>query len=254
MRPRSLLNLNRAVSEGGLSPSAGSRWNIGLAVLLTLSAVTIKADDDAVSMSPLALAFSAARLEEALTSDYRFGLDYRSQTVTIRAEVDPAAPEGLRLEVVTAQLAESEDAQRLEAVKADLERGAAEGYWCSALLKSVPEDARLVTQSDDQATYAFDPLPSGDRNDGFLENLTGEISVSRLTGTVHSFRLTAPKSFRQALVAKISEFELSTQCSASPDGRNFASDFQMSIKGSAAFRQFADEVVRRLEILESPAP
>jgi hypothetical protein len=214
----------------------------------------MRADDDTAAMTPLALALAvAATTDEVSKPDYRYRLDYQSLTVTVLAEVDLRAPESERLTVLSTELAESEKAERLEAVIADLERGAAEGYWCSKLLKSVPGDARLIAQVGELATYEFDPMPTGDRNDDFLKNLSGEISINQHTGAVVRFELSAPEPFRQALVAKITDFELSTQCQPAPDGRYFAGDFRMRLQGSAAFREFKDEVSRRLTILEASA-
>ena len=212
---------------------------------------SLAADDDAVT-SPLALALGTAAINDSSASDYRYRLDYQSLTIKVHAEVDPRAPDGERLEILDSELAESEKAERLDTVIADIERGAAQGYWCSALLKSVPADASLLSHAAQLATYEFDPIPTGDRNDDFLENLVGEVSIDPQSGVVRSFRLRAPKPFRQALIARITEFELNTECQPAPDGRYFASDFRMHIRGSAAFRDFEDEVVRRLTILRTP--
>jgi hypothetical protein len=218
-------------------------------LLMVLSVQGWTADDDRAA-TPLALAYAAADAAESLTSRYHYALDYTSLAVQLTATVDPTAAAGTRLEITSSKLSEDAKPEQLDKVIADLERTAPNEYWCSAMMKGVPPDAELVGESEDLAVYRFNPAPTGNSNDGFMANLVGEISIDRKSGAVRSFNLSAPKPFRQALIAKIREFELTTRCESAPDGRTYASGFNMRISGSAAFRGFKDNVVRGLKIIQ----
>ncbi len=235
------------------SERLGRRCATWLAVLVfTSGSWTSRAaaeQQTALASSVLALAFSAAEAEPTAVAVHSYELDYRSDNVALTAHVYPRDAAGARLKVLSEELLADADADALERVRADLETAAERGFWCSQLLRSVPSDARQIRSSEESVVYEFDPQPTGDRNDSFVANLVGEISINPHSGAVQRFRLSAPKPFRQALVAKIKEFDLTTHCSPGPDGRYFASDFVMSIRGSAAFREFSDDVRRTLKIL-----
>lgn len=229
-----------------MSSCAGQRL---LSLILVIVPASGWPDDSFTPATPLALAYSLAAAEETGLSGYRYALDYRSLSVELDAIVDPLAGEGSRIEIRNSSLAEGVKAERLDSVVADMDRLAPQEFWCARMLKSVPENAELVQQTEKSATYRFEPQPTGSPNDGILEFLTGEIGIDRNSGAVLNFSLSAPEPFRQAVIAKIRSFELRTECEPAPDGRHYAKEFHMNLSGSAAFKGFEDRVVRRVAVI-----
>ncbi len=178
-----------------------------------------------------------------------FELTYQADETSMSAQVDTARPEGKRVTVNSSTVEDEDEQERL--VK-EMDRAAGRGYWCDDVLDGVPEDARVLAQTDTTVTYAFAPQPTGERNDAVLEHLDGEIGLDRASAQVVSYRLTAPKPFRQALVAKITTFEMAMDCVPAPNGRTFAASFEMSVQGSAAFKKFSQAFSRQLKLIERP--
>ena len=178
---------------------------------------------------------------------HEFELTYMADAVRMTARIDTAQPEGGRVAVKTSNLDDQGDYER---IVEEMDRAAGRGYWCDEMLKGVGDDAKVLSRTADSVTYTFAPQPTGARNDAVLEHLEGEISLDAETAQVVGYRLTAPKPFRQALVAKINTFEMVMACAPAPNGRTFASNFEMTLQGSAAFRKFSQAFTRSLRLVK----
>ena len=177
---------------------------------------------------------------------HSFALTYAAEGVQITTTVDTGQPEGERVMVQSSELQDDGEYDRI--VK-EMDRSAGRGYWCDEMLQGVSEDAEVMARTADTVTYIFTPQPTGARNDAILEHMEGKITFNTGTAQIVDYQMAAPKPFRQALVAKITRFEMQMDCEPAPGGRTYSSGFRMDMAGSAAFKKFDQAFSRTLEII-----
>ena len=178
---------------------------------------------------------------------HSFALTYTAEGMYITATVDTEKPEGERVKIQSSELQDDGEYDRI--VK-EMDRSAGRGYWCDEMLQGVGEDAEVMARTADTVTYTFTPQPTGARNDAVLEHMEGRITLDTDTAQIVDYQMAAPKPFRQALVAKITRFEMRMDCKPAPNGRTYTSDFRMDMAGSAAFKKFDQAFSRTLEIIK----
>jgi len=183
--------------------------------------------------------------------DYPYQLYFEDSEMSVHANVDPFAPAGERVTIVSPISGEKPD--DFDAGVAELDANPTEDFWCSGLADMVPTDARLVADTADTMEFSFVPLADPDDEDdaALMEHLTGQVTIDKRLSAIRSFRLTAPKPFKPTMVAKIKSFELTADCEATPDGRTYAALFKVSVVASAFFKTFEDTESRRI-ILHNP--
>ena len=128
--------------------------------------------------------------------------------------------------------------------------------WCAEFGKMVPENAELVSEVNGIASYMLTPQCDPGKKDEvkLMKNLTGTIMIDTVNPAIAGFRMTAPKPFKPAMVAKVDTFDLSVSCDRAPDGRTYAKDFKMSVKGSAMMQSFEEHETRRISGLRQVGP
>jgi len=182
---------------------------------------------------------------------YSYQLDITVDEFTGRARIYPDRAIGRRVAMISPSRSELTADER-DGLR-DIDRDADQDFWCHNFAKRVPrEGAQLVHQSASTATYRFRPLADpNDRDDAkLMKHLVGTVTVAKEHPAILSFTLTAPESFKPALVARVDTFSLNAQCSRSPDGRTYVKSLDLNVTGSAMFQSFEDRQTRRHSALQ----
>lgn len=211
-----------------------------------------------ISMSLGTVAAADPLLESmrAISDDgpkYAYETSFSWDGISATGTVDPSAPEGERIKIVSPAESDWSDAFRKELKKMDAET---EGdIWCTEFGQMVPLDADLTAQNETTKTFSFTPVPEpdADRNEQkMMKQLDGTVVLDKSDGAVLAFNMTLPKPYKPAMVAKINAFEMNVSCARSPDGRTFIEDFNFDISGSAMMQSFEESVSRQITKLLEP--
>ena len=184
---------------------------------------------------------------------YAYEMEYADTDVKAIGRVDPSQPEGSRIQVISPVEADWSDDFREGLEEMDSETDG--DIWCADFAESVPDNAKLVSDTATTATYAFTPEPEEDA-DGMekklMKKIKGSITLDKDDGSILAFNMNLPKPYKPAMVAKINTFNMDATCDRAPDGRTYVSNFSMAIAGSAMMQQFEENVSRRITKLLHP--
>lgn len=177
---------------------------------------------------------------------YSFDMTIKTSEMTARGHIDPSQPEGQRLTIYAPDEKDWDDDFRKAAKHMDEE--ATGDIWCSEFAKTIPADAELVSETEHDATYKFNPLTPEDETDmgKIFRHLTGIVTIAKANPDILSLSLTAPKPFKPLPVAKLNTFKLALSCERGPDGRTYISTFDMRVTGSAMFQSFEERDYRTI--------
>ncbi len=185
--------------------------------------------------------------------NYAYETSFSWDGIAATGSVDPSAPIGQRLKILTPAESDWSDAFRKEIEKMDAET---EGdIWCAEFGQMVPQDASLSAQDEATKTFSFTPVPEpdADRNEQkMMKQLDGTVVLDKTDGAVLAFKMSLPKPYKPAMVAKINAFEMDVSCARSPDGRTFIEQFNFDISGSAMMQSFDESVSRQITKLLAP--
>ena len=205
---------------------------------------------------PVALAQSAGApplLTAALTPStdetayaYEFTMtESGSRAMTITARIDPAKPEGQRVEILNAK---GEDLD-LDQIDKRLERSADGDIWCDNMISGADGPVSESKTAAGQRAYTFIPKArpdaEGDERKMFAR-LTATAVVDESARALKSFNAVLGKPWKPNIMAKVHEFELSGQCAAAPNGRAYAETITTKISGSALGQSFSSNNIRRI--------
>ncbi len=224
--------------------------------LSPVTARTVLAAAALAILPPFAAAQSAAApplLTAALTPSadettyaYEFTMtESGSRAMTITARIDPAKPEGQRVEILDAK---GEDLD-LKQIDERLERGANGDIWCDNMISGADGPVSETTSASGQRAYTFTPRArpdaEGDERKMFAR-LTATAVVDESARALKSFNAILGKPWKPNIMAKIHEFELSGQCAPAPNGRAYAKTITTKISGSALGQSFSSNNIRRI--------
>ena len=203
------------------------------------------------TLPPAAMANGSDPLANALNANtdgpvYSYQLDITVDDFVGRARVHPDRAAGKRVVMIFPEKSGLSSDER-DGLK-EIDEDASEDFWCHRFAKRIPRSgAQLVRQTATTATYRFNPIPRpNDRDDAkLMEHLTGTVTVAKDRPAILNFTLTAPESFKPALVARVDTFTLKADCAFSPDGRTYVSTFELKVTGSAMLQSFEDVQIRR---------
>lgn len=184
---------------------------------------------------------------------YAYEMAYSDGDMQATGKVDPSQPEGERITIFTPDESEwSEDFRKaLKSLDADVDGD----IFCDDFAAQIPSSARRVEETDEAVRYAFTPDPEADADDmerKVMKKIEASALVSRSDGQILSFRMSLPKPFKPAMVAKINTFSLDASCARAPDGRTYLEAMQMDVSGSAMMQSFEQTMTRRITKLLEP--
>ncbi|QTD55751.1 hypothetical protein [Parasphingorhabdus cellanae] len=176
---------------------------------------------------------------------YSYDISYQTPKISAAGRVDPTRPVGKR--VTVNRPAKSAWTKEFKEAVAEAEKNGDKDFWCSAMFESIPANARLISQTAATATYAFKPKLNMENKDDakFTKNLTGTVTIDKENPAILSYRLTAPKSFKINLLARIKSFSLDLRCARAPDGRTYVKSSEVKVSGSALGKNFSENRLQK---------
>ncbi len=194
-------------------------------------------------------ALAETPLKRALTAPkngpiYSYDISYVAREMNAAGRINPSRPAGQRVKV--SRPAKSNWTDEFEKAVKEIENDRYKGFWCSEMAKSIPASARLISQTATTATYTFKPLPDPDEKASkkFVKHLNGRVTVDKKAPAILTYSLTAPKSFKPSILARINKFDLQTSCTRAPDGRTYVKSSKVTVAGSALGKSFNEKTTR----------
>lgn len=184
---------------------------------------------------------------------YAYEMTFKSSEMTTTGKVDPSAPEGQRITVYTP--AKEDWPEDFEEGVADMDKNTNGDIWCKDFADLVPLDAKQISETTDNVTYTFNPVPpeSADGTERkLMKKLEAEITLAKEDGAVLAYTAVLPKPYKPAMVAKINTFRMSAECERAPDGRTYTKQFNFEIDGSAMMQNFSETTSRTITKLLGP--
>jgi hypothetical protein len=181
---------------------------------------------------------------------YAYDMSFDNGEIIAAGRVDPTQPEGSRITVTTPAEADWDDDFR-EGLAA-IEKETKGDIWCSEFAQNIPNEAVILAQTPDFASYTFTPSPDADADKTekkVFKKLLGTATLDKTDGAILSFKMSLPEPFKPMIVAKINTFEMDVQCTRAPDGRTYIEDFNMALEGSAMMQAFDQKMTRKITAL-----
>lgn len=213
-------------------------------------AILLPAAHAQASAAPPLLTAALTPSSDATAYAYVFTMtESGNRQMTITARIDPAKPEGQRVEILDAK---GEDLD-LEKIDERLERNANGDIWCDSMIAGADGRISEKPAANGQRIYSFTPRARAEAESDerkMFAQLTATAIVDESARTLQSFNAILSKPWKPNVMAKIHEFEMSGKCAAAPNGRSYAQTITTKIRGSALGQNFSSNNTRRITRLE----
>jgi len=200
-----------------------------------------------VATASLATAVAAT---QAAKTDYAFDFHLQTTDQTWQARFDPNADPRLRLVSPTrdsldggARRAFDGLAERMEGVS-----------WCASEGMDRVTDVRLLREDAETATYSFQPTREsvrGEQAQRFADRLRGEVTLTKENPDITNLRIFAPEAFSPLPLTQLQSFNMTIRCIAAPNGRRYAAETMMELRGTAFGQAFNERSVQRASNLSA---
>ncbi len=203
-------------------------------------------------------AVSPTPLEQALKAPtdgpvYAYTLSYADRKIEAAGRVDPSKPRGERVKLSNAP--EEPWSKKFAKAVRRIDKNAEKNLWCSQTAKYIPTDAAIQSETNDTITYSFKPLPDPDDEDSekLMKGVVGTVVIAKENPAILEVSLTAPKPFKPMFIAKVETFDTKVKCARAPDGRTYASEWTIHVKGTALMKGLEEKTIRKITALEKVA-
>lgn len=224
---------------------SGVRKISTLAALLAVLA-TVAAAQQSAGPALLAAAVAAT---EAGKAQYAFDLELESAKTNWRARYEPTANPALRLvqprreDLDGGQRRAFDDmAERMEGVS-----------WCASEGMGRVADVELLREDATSATYAFQPTRESIRSEQarqYAERMRGEMTFTKASPDITRVRIYTPAAFSPLPLVRVENFSMTVSCQEAPNGRRYAAETVVDIRGSAFGQDFSERTVQRARNLQ----
>ena len=197
--------------------------------------------------APTALA-QAVATTAAAKIDYAFDYEVAAGERQWQARFDPSANPRLRL-LSPAPQTLSEDERRAFTRIAEQMEGVA---WCAGERMANATDVRLVSETAETSTYAFQPtreMIRGEQARRYADRLRGEFTLLKADPDISRFRIYLPQAFSPLPLVNVERFNVVVTCAVAPNGRRFAAETVSDVSGSAFGSAFNERSVQRMRNL-----
>lgn len=199
-------------------------------------------------MASLATAVAAT---QAAKADYAFDFHLQTTEQSWQARFDPAADPRLRLVSPSRDQLEG-GAQRAFDNLADQMDGVS---WCASEGMDRVTNVQLLREDSETATYSFQPTRESIRGATarqFADRLRGEVTVTKENPDVTRVRVFAPAAFSPIPLTQLEAFNMEIECAPAPNGRRYAAQTRMEMRGSAFGQAFNERSTQRTSNLATP--
>lgn len=182
-----------------------------------------------------------------------FDLRWSTDDIEAIASVDPTQPIGKR--VIVWSPPASTWGKDIKSAVENLEAAPMEEFWCSDFLALVGPDAKLVSETDNEAVYAFSPQPTpeDDKIDRrFLSEMLAQLTIDKRSAQIQKFEMHNRRAFRPVFIAKVESFLLEAKCQPGPDGRHYIAHFETNLVAKIALKKVRERERREISGLRSP--
>jgi hypothetical protein len=198
-----------------------------------------------------ALLTSAVSATQAAKADYAFDYELETSKQTWRARFDPRTDPRLRLVQPRREELKGDERRAFDRMAEQMEGVS----WCASENIGRVGDVRLVREDETSATYSFQPTAEsirGEQARRFADRLRGEMTLIKQTPDIARVRLYTPEPFSPLPLARVDELNVVITCQAAPNGRRYAAETTMLIRGSALGQAFDERTVQRARNLSAP--
>lgn len=221
-----------------------------IARTVTIAAVVAFAAVAAAQSTPALLA-SAVSATQAAKADYAFDFDLETSKQTWRARYEPGANPRLRLVQPRRDELKNDERRAFDRMAEQMEGVS----WCASENIGQVDDVRLLREDETSATYAFQPTAEsirGEQARRFADRLRGEMTLTKATPDISRIRLYTPEPFNPIPLARVDELNVIITCQTAPNGRRYAAETTMTLRGSALGQAFNERTVQRARNLSAP--
>jgi hypothetical protein len=218
---------------------------------ITLAGVAIFLASQAAAQSTgAALLTQAVAATQAAQADYAFDFELNSAKANWRARFEPQASPRLRLTAPRRDELESDQRRAFDRMAEDFQGVS----WCASEGMDRVADVRLLRENETTATYSFQPTREsirGEQARRFAERMRGEVTVTKAAPDISRLRLYVPEAFSPMLMVRLDQFNMLITCQTAPNGRHYAADVTVDVRGSAFGQDFNERTVQRARNLSS---
>jgi hypothetical protein len=217
---------------------------------VSLAAIALFTAAAAQGAAP-ALLTSAVAATQAAKADYAFDFELETSKQTWRARFDPRETPRLRLVQPRRDELKGDERRAFDRMAEQMEGLS----WCASENIGRVDDLRLLREDEATATYSFQPTAEsirGEQARRFADRLRGEMTLLKASPDISRIRLFTPQSFSPVPLARVDELNIVITCQAAPNGRRYAAETTMTIRGAALGQTFDERSVQRARNLSVP--
>ena len=214
------------------------RWAVLAAVAVFLASQAFAQSIGATLLT------QAVEATEAAKTDYAFDFELDSAKAKWRARFEPDASPQLRLVAPSRDELESDQRRAFDRMAEDFEGIS----WCASEGMGRVADVRLLREDETTATYSFQPTREsirGEQARRFADRMRGEVTVTKAAPDISRLRLFVPEAFSPMLMVRVDHFNMLITCQTAPNGRRYAADVTVDVRGSALGQDFSERTVQR---------
>lgn len=135
----------------------------------------------------------------------------------------------------------------------ELQENEDDDIWCDGRTDEVKGGVKLVSETDNQAVFSYQPTDPDDPNARkVMENSKAEITVDKATGQLTRAVITLQKPVKPLPVAKVVSFRMEADCEASSIGRPYLRRMSTDMELSIMFQKELDQNIQLIDNLTFP--
>ncbi|GAN00453.1 hypothetical protein U91I_04119 [alpha proteobacterium U9-1i] len=220
-------------------------------LVLSLSVAALCGASALAQPSATALLASAVGATQSAKADYAFDFHLRTATQGWRARFEPGADPRLRLVSPSRDQLNANSQRAFDNLAEQLDGVS----WCASEGMDRVTDVSLMREDADTATYSFQPTRESIRGATarqFADRLRGEVTITKIDPDVTHLRVFAPAPFSPLPLTQLQSFNLEITCQVAPNGRRYAAETAMELRGQAFGQAIDERTFQRAENLTAP--
>lgn len=227
-------------------------FSIARLAALTLAVAIVAAPAAAQQTRVPAALAQAVAVTQQVKTQYAFDFDLNSSQQTWRTHFDPNATPRLRLLDPRPETLSGGQRRAFDGLAEQMEGVS----WCAGENMVRVDNIRLLREDGETATYAFQPTRESIRSESarrYADRLRGELTITKANPDITRMRIFTPEGFSPAPLVRVENINISIECAPAPNGRRYASQTTMQVRGNALGQTFDERSVQRASNLRAPS-